>query len=217
MNLHNEISETALDEVQKRFYGVAVGIVTDVMDPTMQGRIKVKLPWFIGDEDTAWARVATPSAGGQRGIYFIPKVDDEVLVAFEQGDIEHPYIIGSLWNLQDMPPELSPLLGKSLIKTRAGHLLEFDDTQQSITIETSTGQKTVMDPLKIELSNSAGSLKISMDNSSQTVTIESAVNLELKGVNIKIEGANVEINGTAKTDVKSTGICTIQGSLVKIN
>ena len=60
-------------------------------------------------------------------------------------------------------------------------------------------------------------MKISMDNSSQTVTIESAVNLELKGVNIKIEGANVEINGSVKTDVKSSGICSIQGSLVKIN
>lgn len=217
MSLMAEIAETALDAVQKRFYGVAVGIVTDVLDPLLQGRIKVKLPWFIGDEDTAWSRVVTPSAGEDRGIYFIPKVDDEVLVAFEQGDIEHPYIIGSLWNLQDMPPEISPLLGKSLIKTEMGHVLEFDDKKQSITITTSTKQKIAMEPKKIELSTTGGSLKISMDNSSQTVKIESAANLELKGTNVKIKGVNVEITGTVKTDVKSSGICNIQGSMVKIN
>jgi uncharacterized protein involved in type VI secretion and phage assembly len=217
MSLLNKMAETDLESVQKRFYGIGTGIVTDVVDPLLQGRIKVKLPWFKGDEDTAWARVVSPSAGKKRGIYFIPKVDDEVLVAFEQGDIEHPYIIGSLWNLPDMPPEVSPMLGKSLIKTEAGHTLEFDDLKQSITITTSTKQKVSMDPLKIELSNTAGSLKISLDDSSQTVKIESALNLELKGVNVKIEGVNVEITGSAKTDLKSTGICTVQGSLVKIN
>ena len=217
MSLLDTIAETALEAVQKRFYGVAMGIVTDTKDPLFQGRIKVKLPWFIGGEDTAWARVLTPFAGGDRGIYFIPKVDDEVLVAFEQGDIEHPYIIGSLWNLQDLPPELSPLTGKSLIKTEAGHVVEFDDLQQSIAIETSTQQKIKLDPLKIELSNSAGTMKISMDDSSQTLKIESATNLQLKGLNVKIEGTKVEINGTGTADLKSSGICTIQGSLVKIN
>jgi len=217
MSVLKDIAQTSMEEVQNRFYGVAIGIVTDVLDPLMQGRVKVKLPWFSGEDESSWARVATLFAGGDRGLYFIPKVDDEVLVAFEQGDIEHPYIIGSLWNLQDMPPEQTPLLGKSVIKTESGHTLEFDDLQQSIKITTSTDQKIVMDPLKIELSNTAGTLKISLDNASQTVKIESAVNLELKGLNIKIQGANVEIIGSVKTDLKSGGITTVQAPLVKIN
>jgi uncharacterized protein involved in type VI secretion and phage assembly len=217
MSFVSTVAETEQEAVKKRMYGVGVGIVTDVLDPLMQSRIKVKLPWFIGGQDTAWARVLTPFAGKNRGIYFIPKVDDEVLVAFEQGDIEHPYIIGSLWNLKDMPPELSPIKGKSLIKTEMGHVIEFDDLQQSIAIETSTKQKIKLEPTKIELSNTAGTMKISMDDASQTLKIESAANLQLKGLNVKIEGTKVEINGTGTADLKSSGMCTIQGSLVKIN
>jgi uncharacterized protein involved in type VI secretion and phage assembly len=216
MNLANQVSETALEAVQKRFYGVAVGVVTDVLDPLMQGRIKVKLPWFIGDEDTAWARVVTPSAGGKRGIYFIPKVDDEVLVAFEQGDIEHPYIIGSLWNLQDMPPELSPLLGKSLIKTKVGHVLEFDDLQESITVTTSTKQKIVMDPLKIEVTTTEGTASITLDTAGN-VSIKGALSIELKAPTITIEGGVVDIKSSASTSINGGPACNIQAALVKIN
>ena len=216
MNLQGEITETALEAVQKRFYGVAVGIVTDVFDPLMQGRIKIKLPWFIGDEDTAWARVVTPSAGGNRGIYFIPKVDDEVLVAFEQGDIEHPYIIGSLWNLQDMPPEESPLLGKSLIKTKVGHVLEFDDLKQSITITTSTKQKLMMDPSRIELTTTEGTASITLDTAGN-VSIEGTLSIKLKAPTITIEGGVVDIKSNASTSINGGPACNIQAAMVKIN
>lgn len=217
MSLLQEITQIALDQVQNRFYGVAIGTVSNVTDPLMQGRVKVRLPWFNNEEETAWARIATPTAGGSRGIYFIPKVDDEVLVAFEHGNLETPYVIGSLWNSRAMPPEQTPLQGKSVIKTETGHILEFDDLQQSIKIATATDQKVTLDPTKIELSNAAGTMKITMDDSAQTLKIESATKLQLKGLDIKIEGTNVEISGSAKTDVKSGGVLTIQGSIVKIN
>jgi uncharacterized protein involved in type VI secretion and phage assembly len=187
------------------------------LDPLGQGRVKVKLPWFNENENTGWARIAQPSAGSNYGFYFIPRVDEEVLVAFEHGDIELPYIIGRLWNLQDQPPEFSPLLGKSHIRTYAGHDVIFDDVQQSIEISTSTSQKITLDPLKIEMSNSSGTVTLTLDNTSQKITLQAAVGIELKAVDIKIEGVNVEINGTAKTEVKSAALCNVQAPLVKIN
>ena len=62
-------------------------------------------PWLDGSTESHWARVATPMAGKKRGLYFLPEVDDEVLVAFEHGSIDFPCVIGSLWNGKDTPPE----------------------------------------------------------------------------------------------------------------
>jgi uncharacterized protein involved in type VI secretion and phage assembly len=202
---------------QQKFYGIAIGTVSDTLDPLGQGRVKVKLPWFNENENTGWARIVAPSAGSNYGFYFIPRVDEEVLVAFEHGDIELPYILGRLWNLQDQPPEFTPLLGKSHIRTFAGHDVIFDDVQQSIEISTSTFQKITLDPLKIEMSNSSGTVTLTLDNTSQKITLQAAVGIELKAIDIKIEGVNVEINGTAKTEVKSAGLCNVQAPLVKIN
>ena len=209
--------ESILEATQKKFYGVTIGIVTDIDDTLGQGRVKVKLPSFNENEETGWARIAQPSAGSGYGFYFMPKVDEEVLVAFEHGDLDLPYIIGRLWNLREKPPELTPRLGKSHIRTDAGHDIIFDDLLQSIEVVTSTGHKLKMEPLKIELSDKAGALKMTMNVSSQTITLQSALTLELKATNIKIQGTTVEINGAAKTDVKSGGVCTVQASLVKIN
>jgi phage baseplate assembly protein gpV len=206
-----------IDAAQKKFYGIAIGTVSDTLDPLGQGRVKVKLPWFNENENTGWARIATPVAGSNYGFYFIPRVDEEVLVAFEHGDIELPYIIGRLWNLQDQPPEFTPLLGKSHIRTFAGHDVTFDDIQQSIEISTSTLQKITLDPFKIEMSNASGTVTLTLDNTSQKITLQAAVGIELKAIDIKIEGVNVEINGTAKTEVKSAGLCNVQAPLVKIN
>ena len=209
--------ESIIEASQKKFFGVAVGIVSDVLDPLGQGRVKVRLPWFNESEETGWARIATPSAGLLYGFYFIPKPNDEVLVAFEHGDIEQPYVLGRLWNLQDTPPEFSPLLGKSHIRTLVGHDLEFDDLQQSIKITTSTFQKITLDPLKIEMTNLAGTVTLTLDNATQSIKLQAAVGIELKATDIKIQGVNVEISGAAKTEVKSGALCNVQAPLVKIN
>lgn len=212
--------ERALEGVERRFYGVAIGIVTNNQDQL--GRVKVRMPWFSGSEESAWARVSVPMAGMNRGTYFIPQVDDEVLLAFEHGDIRHPYVIGSLWNTQDTPPE--PLqtdpLQKRTIRTQAGHEVSFDDTEQSIIIKTSTEQKIEMTSEKIEISNMSGTHKITIDNSGQNITIEATTgNIELKAPagKISLQGAQVELNSTLSTDVKSSATCSVQAPLVKIN
>jgi len=100
----------------QRFFGVTVGIVTNNKDPDGLGRVKATLPWMADQIETDWARVVTPMAGGSRGVYFLPEVDDEVLVAFEHGDPGSPYVLGGLWNGKDKPPE-SNSDGKNDLRT----------------------------------------------------------------------------------------------------
>jgi uncharacterized protein involved in type VI secretion and phage assembly len=83
---------------------VYVAIVTNNNAEDDYGQVKVKYPWMDDSQESFWARIAGPGGGKQRGLYFLPEVDDEVLVAFEQGDFNHPYIIGGLYNGKDAPP-----------------------------------------------------------------------------------------------------------------
>ena len=83
--------------------GVAVAIVRENLDPSGLARIKVSFPWYSRPEDSFWARLATPMTGKNYGTYFLPEVNDEVLVAFERGDIRASYVVGGLWNLSSPP------------------------------------------------------------------------------------------------------------------
>ena len=237
-------------------YGVVVGIVTNVEDPDGLARVKVKFPTITETLESNWARLATPMSGAERGIEFIPEVNDEVLVAFEYNDINRPYILGGLWNGKDKPPEASnTLIGnggkvqKRIIKSRSGHVITLDDTQSGelISIIDKAGQKVVLNSTsgseKIEVIDKTGRSKIIMDAAAQSVSIESAMDLKIKangkvqidgqtGVAINAIGGNLDmksnaqtniqgtatsVQGTGSAEVKSSGILTVQGSLVKIN
>ena len=111
--------------------GVFVGIVTNNKDPLNSGRIKVIFPWMDGATESHWARLATLYAGKERGSYFVPEVGDEVLVVFEHGDMNQPFVVGSLWNGKDPLPEPGHPDGEDnhkVLETRSGHKLTFDDT-----------------------------------------------------------------------------------------
>ena len=84
--------------------GVVVGIVTDNDDPERLGRVKLRFPSLSADYESHWARVAAPGNGASRGTVWIPEVNDEVLVAFEGGDRQRPFVLGGLWNGKDTPP-----------------------------------------------------------------------------------------------------------------
>ncbi len=100
-----ELTRDAQWEKQKeRIYGVAIGIVTNNRDPEKLGRVKVRFPWLSDVNESAWARLCSPLAGKGRGFYYLPEIDDEVLVAFEFGDINRPVILGSLWRGENIPP-----------------------------------------------------------------------------------------------------------------
>lgn len=108
-----------------RIYGVVTGSVTAVDDASGMGRVKLNMPWLGGENEMPYAPVATLMAGPGRGSWFMPEVGDEVLVAFEQGDVNHPYIIGYLWNGAQNPPETDR--HKRVIKSVNGHMIIIDD------------------------------------------------------------------------------------------
>jgi uncharacterized protein involved in type VI secretion and phage assembly len=87
-----------------RIYGLVIGLVTNNKDPDKLGRIKVKFPWLSDTVESWWARLCYPMAGKKRGFWWIPEIDDEVLIGFEHGDVRFPYVVGSLYNGKDIPP-----------------------------------------------------------------------------------------------------------------
>lgn len=233
----NSMNDRLLGLVQ----GVYVGIVTDNKDPENLGRVKVKIPILDDKNALDWARMTTLMAGGGRGTLFLPEVGDEVLVAFQMGDIREPIVIGSLWNKQGPPPS-----GKDeknnirKITSRAGHEMMFDDTDGNgkITMKTKKGQQLEIsekdDTIKLQEQNGqtiitikggssneievkSGTTKIVINNKGDA-TIESSKAIKLKSTQIAIEAtATLDLKASAALNLKSDGLITIKGSIVKIN
>jgi uncharacterized protein involved in type VI secretion and phage assembly len=111
-----------------RFSGVVVGVVTNVEDPEGRGRVEVRYPWLGSDETSTWASVVAPMAGHERGTFFMPEIDDEVLLAFEHGDSAHAYVIGFMWNGVHRPPSES--VKQRIIRSKNGHCIRFLDTTE---------------------------------------------------------------------------------------
>ena len=182
------------------FYGVYVAQVVDIKDPDGQGRVKVKLPWSPDGGDSeyqAWARVATLMAGNNQGTWFIPDENDEVLIVFNAGDTRHPYVIGSLWNGQDAPPESMDGSGQNNIKTiqsRNGVRVSLDDSngQESLTLETPGGQSVVLKdgPGAIEIEDSNGN-SVKLETSGITVNASAKVTLNASVVDVSASAVNV--------------------------
>lgn len=171
-------AELAIDAGAGRMYGVTIATVTNTADPDELGRVKVSYPWLADDAESPWARVATPMAGGGRGIVFRPDAGDEVLVLFEHGDVRFPYIIGSLWNGTDAPPADRGADADNnvrMIQSRSGHKVILDDTDGSekITVADSTGSHT------IELSSdgiviTSSAIKLGSSDSSESLVLGDA-------------------------------------------
>jgi uncharacterized protein involved in type VI secretion and phage assembly len=133
-------------------------------DPDGQGRIEVQFPWLSDSLRSSWAPVAAPLAGKQRGVFFMPEIDDEVLVAFEHGDFDHPFIVGFLWNGVDTPPETTNK--NRIIKTPGGHELRFEDTDgaKKIILKSSSGQTITLDDSDGSITLEGGQRILKMSN-----------------------------------------------------
>jgi uncharacterized protein involved in type VI secretion and phage assembly len=115
--------------MNERVTGVLIGTVKAIDDPMGEGMVRVEYSWMGGANVTRPAPIATLMAGGNRGLWFMPEVGDEVLVAFDRGDINQPYIIGFLWNGKQKPPTNNPKLRK--MRSLNGHEIEFMDSTPS--------------------------------------------------------------------------------------
>src|SRR5205085_12420673 len=166
--------------------GVFPAVVIDNVDPKNLGRVKVQLPQMdeSGQRSSkVWARIATLMAGQNRGTWFIPDGNDEVLVAFEVGDVRRPYVIGSLWNDSSSPPEtMNANNNKKLLRSRNGVTITLDDQngQERFVVETPGGQKVTLKdgPASIEIMDSNGN-------------------------SMKLEAAGIIVNASAKVTVNA--------------
>jgi len=201
-------------DTDQLLFGVAIGIVTNNKDPEGLGRVKTSLPWMDGSVESDWARVVTPMAGAGRGVYFLPEVNDEVLVAFEHGNPDMPYVLGSLWNGKDKPPATNGD-GKNdvrVIRSRGGSVIRLTDTDQDA---------------RIEIADSSGknTMVIRAKDNSITITAAGTVTIEAGSGKLRLSGKSVEIAATSTVsiesgqtmDVKATGQLTVKGSVVNIN
>jgi len=201
-----------------RFYGVYSALVTEITDPDGQGRVRVKLPWSPGNDGdvyNVWARLATSMAGNNRGSWFIPDVDDEVLISFESGDTRRPYVIGCLWNGRDAPPESMDNAGnnyKKTLRTRNGVVIALDDSdgQESLTLRTPGGREISMkdgDQL-IEIKDTGGnSVKLTTDgitiNASANVNVNASM-VSISAGMVKVDAAMSRFSGVVQADTVIT-------------
>jgi len=207
MSIYAAIAEGVQREQQsEKISGVVIGVVSKNKDDEGLGRVKVIFPWLSETEESQWARVATLMAGEKRGALFLPEVGDEVLVAFEQGDRDRPYVIGALWNGKDKPPKTNDN-GKNnirLIQSRSGHQITLDDTDGSE---------------KIEITDKTGKNSIVWDAAENTITITAEKDIVLKAPSgkISLDAKELELKSSANTTAEATGTMTVKGSTVNIN
>jgi len=207
-------SEMGYEAHLGKIYGVVIGIVTNNQDPDKLGRVKVRLPWLIDTTESYWARVATLMAGKGRGSFFLPEVDDEVLVAFEHGDVRFPYVLGALWNGVDTPPYDNADGANNLrvIKSRSNHQIILDDT---------SGAE------KIQILDKTGKNSLTIETSANTMTLQVEGDIVLKAANGKIvlDAQAVEITSSQATKVQAGSTMevtarqtmTVKGQTVNIN
>jgi uncharacterized protein involved in type VI secretion and phage assembly len=183
--------------------GVMVGLVTNNADPENLGRVKVKIPAL--DAESHWCRLASTMTGGRRGIAFLPEVNDEVVVAFQNGDPNHAYVLGAVWNGNDaLPKPLGQLVsgGKTIrrvMRSRLGHEIVIDDSPdptEGIIIIDKTEQ-----------------------NSIRIIAKEDKIIIEAKqDIEIKSKLGKVKISGFGGVDIEGTpGQVDIKGVRINMN
>jgi phage protein D len=139
------LDEDSPNEMKKRDSAV-VGTVVNNVDPEGRGRVQVRYPWLSDTVISNWARVAQ----ADKSSYFMPDIGDDVWVTFDRGNFDRPVVIGTLWNVANMPPELpTPTNFKKVIGSRLGHRITVDDTPATggLLLETSGGAKLHLDAL----------------------------------------------------------------------
>ncbi len=207
--------------------GLHVAKVTAIHDdPLGENRIKVKLPLISTEEEGTWARITTLDAGNNRGSFFMPEIDDEVIVGFLNDDPRNPIVIGMVHSSASPAPfEATQENDEKGFVTRSEMKLVFDDGKNHILFETPNGNKVL-------LSEEEGAIQIEDENGNQVTLNGDGILLDSTGdVNIKasgdvnIEGANINVKaqsafkatGSSGAEVSSSGTATIKGSLVQIN
>jgi uncharacterized protein involved in type VI secretion and phage assembly len=216
MNLLEVLADPdAQQDARNHRYGVVIGVVSNNKDPDKLGRVKVKFPWLVDDDESDWARIVAPMAGAGYGVSFLPAVGDEVLIAFAHGDPRAPYVVGGLWNGKDKPPSEKDGDGNNrllIIKSRSNHVIILDDTpgSEKIRIEDKTGGN------KLVIDSSAKTLSIQVDGDIQLKASSGKIVLDAQSVEIKAS-QDAKVTAGSTLDIKGSAATTIKGTPVNIN
>ena len=186
----NQIRTAELES--DRVYEPMIGIVTDNKDPQKLGRVKIKFP-VLSDRDTSWwSPIIMLGAGKNRGWFFIPEVDDEVLCIFEHGELDRPLVVGALWNGKDKPPDKnSGGNPRRVIKSRAGSRIIFDDDKMQLIIEDGQGKG-----------------RITFDSNSNKITIEALkgdVCFQAPKGELKIVASSASFKASSNVEIHAGG------------
>jgi uncharacterized protein involved in type VI secretion and phage assembly len=144
----------------RTYFGKYRGVVSNIQDPLLIGRIKAKVSDVYGDNESGWATPCAPFGGQGMGFFALPAVGAGVWIEFEQGDPEHPIWSGCWFGVMAEVPAvlLAPPYKRTLIQTSAGHTILIDDTPGNggITLATADGAQIIMNAMGIQLSNGKG-------------------------------------------------------------
>jgi phage protein D/phage baseplate assembly protein gpV len=193
--LRKQMLEEPSPNQAERFYGVVVAEVTDnkelmAVPPKVPiGRVRVSFPGLSENFTSGWAPCAMPMTGSDMGFYALPERGDQVLVAFEHGDLSKPYVIGSLWSAQKMPPatNLDGTNSKRVLKSRAGHTITFDDTLDvgKLVIEDKMGSSITLNAMD-------GSITISAMGD-LTIKANTRISLEVGATMLQVSPTDVNV------------------------
>jgi uncharacterized protein involved in type VI secretion and phage assembly len=187
--------------------GIVVGVVCDLDDPEKLGRVKVRYP-HLDDERSGWARLVSQMAGPNRGAFFRPEPGDEVLVAFEHGDVTRPNILGSVWSKAHPLPAgfgTAPENNVRGFTSRSFHVLKFDDTNGAE---------------RIEIIDKDSARKVILDSANRKIRIQCVtgdIEVEAPSGKITLQAATIDVKATESLLLEATGGVTIKGATVRIN
>lgn len=221
------LAEQALNQPPlTRWPGLVPAVVTNIADPEKWGRVKVKYPWLSDSDESDWARVVSPGAGDKAGFFMTPAVNDEVIVGFEHGDFNRPYVLGGLWNGKHATPPITASSDDEKDKVRVwhsatGHYMAMHESpDKKIEVQTAGGHIVLMDDQnkKIEIKTSGG-IVITLDDAGKKITLKSTGDVAVEGqMNVTVKaGANMTLEATGNMDIKANGMVNVKGATVNLN
>ncbi len=226
--------------------GVVIGVVTNNKDPEGLGRIKVRFPTLSDTDESWWARVAAIGAGATRGLNVLFEVNDEVLVAFEHGDVRRPIVLGGLWSKKHKPFQGGEEtdnegVASRVWRSRTGHTVSMHDSgtpsnsfvaiglaDEQTKLRMGEDKVTIDSPTDVTITSQASiTLKatgdVTIEGANITLKAQQAANVEALNVSgkasasLKLEGAQSELKGSANVNVEGGALASVKGALVKLN
>jgi uncharacterized protein involved in type VI secretion and phage assembly len=212
--------------------GVVLGVVTNNNDPDKLGRVKVKFPTLGDKVESTWARVSSPGAGKTRGLDFRPEVSDEVVVAFDRGDLRQAIVLGGVWSAKNKSVADTKVEGgkvkSRVIRSRVGHLITMSDGEgpadRHIKISLADSKTVVLiGEDKISITAAQGK-PINIKTGQAEIAMTGSGDISLKGVNVTIEGKakvaikapQIEIKAQAALKMEAAAMLEAKGAIVKV-